>query len=488
MFKWIASRYSLLLFLLIGVSLLVACTEGTPSSQRHYPDTYPIDNRFQDFYEQLGGEKILGPGISPGFSREGNFYQYTVAALLVFDPNAPTSQQYTLASMAQEWGIDEPPEQEPVKPDVPFINGHMIWEEILPYYDEHGLSILGEPLTGVKYNPNKNRYEQYLMNVGFYRQVDDAPGAVHMLPYGAWMCAQACDYEVQDAVPERLTIIPSNEALRQADDIFLEIAARLGFDFTGEPLSEAYLAKDGKFEKIFENIVLFSDPQMPTQVSLRPLPLLLGIEPDPPVPASKDIPRIYFYQTQGDLGYNVPEPFVYYITGHGTMEVSGVPITELHQLSNSVMRQCFTNLCLEYHSNAPAALQIRPSALGIEYSLISVEPVTETPTPKPSGMVSVQVLERYPLLPADQSQIIEALIYEDQNPIKDVEFMVMLSMPDGTQSTVYMSPTDVNGKTSVVLDPIDATNGTVIPYQACILGIFNPPVCILESFVIWQSP
>jgi hypothetical protein len=482
------SRLRLIVFALSFIIILVACDDGGPSPSASLPDTYPIDDRFLDFYNRVGGEDFLGPGISPLFSRDGISYQYTVASLMVFDPNSPVSRQFSLAAIAQEWDIEEPPEPEPVKNNVPFINGHMIWEEVLPYYNELGSAVLGVPLTGVKFNPDKNRYEQYLSNVGFFRIVDDAPGAVHLLPYGAWMCAQACDYEIQEAVPVRQSVTISDEALRQADEIFLEIAARLGSDFTGEPLGEAYLANDGNFEKVFENIVLSSNPQMPSLVSLPPLPLLLGIEPDPPVPASADVRRMYFYSTQDDLGYNVPEAFVYYITEHGTMEVSGVPITELHTLSDTVMRQCFTNICLEYHANAPAALQIRPSALGINYQKQSATPVVETPTTQASGMVSVQVLERFPMLPATQSQIIEALIYEDQKPLKGVEFLVILTMPDGNQKTLYMPPTDESGRSSLTIDPITAQNGIVIPYQACIIGIFDPDVCILENFVIWESP
>jgi hypothetical protein len=170
------------------------------------------------------------------------------------------------------------------------------------------------------------------------------------------------------------------------------------------------------------------------------------------------------------------------------MEVSGPPITELHALSTSVMRQCFSNICLEYHSNAPASLQIRPSALGIDYQKMSASPTVETPTSKPSGMISVQVTERFPMLPANQSQIIEASIFEDQNPLANVEFMVIVTMPDGNQITYYMPMTDESGKSSLILDPIVAQNGIVVPYQACVLGIFNPPVCIVENFIIWQSP
>jgi hypothetical protein len=482
------SRLRLMALALSFVIILTSCDDIGSSPSASFPSKYPIDNNFLDFYNKLGGEDFLGPGISPMFSRGGINYQYTVSSLLVFDTTLPTSQQYKLASIAQEWDIEEPAEPVPVNQNVPYVNGHMIWEEVLPYYNELGATLLGEPLTSVKFNPEKNRYEQYLMNIGFFRLIDDPPGDVHLLPYGAWMCAQACDYKPHEALPVRQMATISNEAIRLADEIFLEIAARLGYEFTGNPISEAYLANDGNFEKLFENIVLSSNPQMPSQVSLRPLPLILGIEPDPPVTASVEGRRMYFYSTQGELGYNVPEPFVYYITGHGTMEVSGVPITELHSLSATVMRQCFTNICLEYHANAPAALQIRPSALGYDYQNLAGKPVVETPVSKPSGMINVQVLERFPMLPTTQSQIIEALIYEEQKPLKGVDFMVILTMPAGNQITVYMPPTDENGKSSLVLDPIAAQSGTVIPYQACVLGIFDPPVCILENFVIWQSP
>lgn len=470
------------------VLILVSCGNNTSSSTSSIPNRYPIAKTFSGFYKSLGGEAFLGPAISPEFSQGGISYQYTVTSLLVFNPTLPSSQQYKLASIAKEWEIEEPAEPNPVSQNVPYLNGHMIWEEVLPYYNELGSDILGDPLTGVKFNPEKDRYEQYLMNVGFYRLVDDPPGAVHLLPYGAWMCAHACNYSSQEALPKRQIIPISDETLSQVDEIFLEIAARLGFEFTGEPLGEAYLASDGYFEKVFENVVLLSNPQMPTQVSLRPLPILLGIEPDLPVAESVDIQQMYFYQTQDNLGYNIPEPFVYYITEHGTMEVSGAPITELQNLNSTVVRQCYTNICLEYHANAPAALQIRPSALGIEYLNRSITPSVVAPTEKPSGMISIQVLERFPMLPSSQSQIIEALIYEDNKPLEGVDLLVVLTMPDGRTTSVNMPPTDGSGKSSLVLDPISAQSGTVVPYQACVLGIYNQPVCIIENFVIWQTP
>jgi hypothetical protein len=118
------------------------------------------------------------------------------------------------------------------------------------------------------------------------------------------------------------------------------------------------------FEKVFDNLVMFSAPESTYRVQFRPLPQLAGIQPEPPVPPMND-PGMVFFPTLGqELGYNIPKLFMDYITMHGTLEISGNPITELHALGNGISRQCFTNICLEYHSKAPETLRVRPTALG----------------------------------------------------------------------------------------------------------------------------
>jgi hypothetical protein len=480
-------KYILFPIALLLVLITTNCRGTSNELFDLYPGSYPIDPIFIEFYEKLGGENVLGPAISPIFSRDGTQYQYTVTSLMVHDTHESPPNDYHLAEIAIEWGIEEPPELASGKPHVPYLNGHNIWEEVLPYYSQHGAIILGEPLTGVVFNEEKGRYEQYLENVGFYRFEDDPEGQVHLLPYGAWMCAGACDFEIEDAIPNRQDSSLSGEAIHHADSVFLEISERLGFDFTGYPLSDTYIASDGNFEKVFANVVLFSNPQNPTKVYLRPLPLLLGINPEPPVPPT-DENGIYFYPTQDNLGYNVPEPFMYYITAHGTMEVSGPPITEYHAIDTSLSKQCFSNICLEYHPNAPEDLHIRPSALGQQYQSVNQQQDVGIDTPQPTGMIGVQVWERYPLLPTNQMQEIGAAIYDNNLPLKGVEFTLVVTMPDGSQRTYYMPPTGDNGQSIIQLESIVASNGTVIPYQVCIIGLVEIPVCVIESFVLWDSP
>ena len=49
--------------------------------------------------------------------------------------------------------------------DAHYVNGHQIWEEILPFYDQYGPDIIGLPLTGVTVNDAKQRYEQYFEGI-----------------------------------------------------------------------------------------------------------------------------------------------------------------------------------------------------------------------------------------------------------------------------------------------------------------------------------
>lgn len=444
--------------------------------------TYPVAVIFEDFYAKLGGEELLGPAISSVFSRGDVRYQYTVNALMVYDPGASYSQRYQLASIAQEWDIEEPPELQPDDPSIPYINGHQVWEEIQPFYKDFGGFLIGSPLTGVRFNEEKNRYEQYFTNLGFYRNESDDAGNIRLMPYGDWYCGSKCSYEVQDAV---LTDTGEDLIVGDIDRIFLESARRLGNDFTGPAVSVTLMASDGNYEKAFKNIVLYSSPDDQSMVYLRPLPQLLGILPDPPVPQSQ-VAGMYFYQVQDELGYNVSQYFIDYITLHGSMELSGPPITEMHPKSDGISWQCFANYCLEYHANAPEAMRVQPASLGSEY--ITMVPPSQPKVTEPAGAIGLLAWERYPLLPSGQSQEIGMAIDEDGVPLAGMEFTLTVTLPDGTQRSYYLPPTGTDGQTSIALDPIDAPNGSSINYQACVVSVLDRPVCIQGMFLIWDNP
>jgi hypothetical protein len=475
---------NVLLLFFIGITFifLASACDKQDEVDSHALGTYPIAVIFEDFYEKLGGEEILGPAISSVFSRGDVRYQYTVNALMVYDPGASYSQRYQLAPIAKEWGIEEPPELQPGDPDVPYINGHQVWEEIRPFYKDFGGFLIGSPLTGVQYNEEKGRYEQYFTNLGFYRNSLDSPGKVHLMPYGDWFCASKCEYEIQDAV----LVSPSDDLMASdIDRVFLEYARRLGNDFTGPAISVTLLASDGNYEKAFKNVVLYVSPDDQNFVYLRPLSQLVGTLPDPPVPPS-DVPGMYFYEVQDELGYNVPQYFLDYIAMHGSMELSGPPITELHPTSDGVSSQCFTNYCLEYNATAPEAMRVQPASLGNKY--IEQVPSTQPKVTEPAGAIGLQAWERYPLLPSGQSQEIGMAIDEDGVPLAGIEFSLTVTLPDGTQRNYFLSPTDADGQTTVSLDPIEAPNGSSILYQACVVSVLDRPVCIPGMFLIWDNP
>jgi hypothetical protein len=493
--------------LLVVFSLLLAACgpEGkepvsvTDSSAR----IYPIDAQFKNIDNRL--ENICGPGISPLFERKGKKYQYTISCLFVYDPNAEAIKRYSISPLGRTWKLEEPAESKPEGGEDIYVNGHVVWNEVVPYYTKFGAGVIGRPLTGVHFYPDQNRYAQYFENMGFYRFKDDPEGEIHLMPYGAWMCKDAC--RPGEVIPQFNSTKKSETtdppAIQAADAAFNEVRDRLGRDFTGFTRSETYQAKDGLFEKVFDNLVMFSAPESTYRIQFRPLPQLTNIQPEPPVPPLND-PGMVFFPTLGqELGYNIPKLFMDYITMHGTLEISGNPITELHALGNGISRQCFTNICLEYHSKAPESLRVRPAALGSQYIqnritplptatlLPPIQPTEEiAPTPKPtatSQALSLQVWERYPLLPPKQSQEIGVALFEGVQPLSNDGFTLNLSLPDGTSSTHVMLPTGPNGQTSVVINPLDVPIGTVIPYQVCITNLLDRPVCVSESFVIWDG-
>jgi hypothetical protein len=63
--------------------LAAACDDAGFSVDPLLPQSIAIDPTFREFYDLLGGEETLGPGISPIFEHRNVYYQYTVAALMV---------------------------------------------------------------------------------------------------------------------------------------------------------------------------------------------------------------------------------------------------------------------------------------------------------------------------------------------------------------------------------------------------------------------
>jgi hypothetical protein len=458
--------------------LLASCVSSSYSAN----GTYPIDVMFTDFYREFGGQQVLGPAISPLFIKDGVSYQYVVSAILAYDPNQIPLKRYQLSRLAaSEWQINGLEEPAQVENRNYYVNGHLIWEELRTFYDQFGSDILGLPLTGVIVDEDKQRYEQYFDGIGFYRNFTDPVGQVHLMPYGAWMCGNSCQYRTVD------TMLPSASYQREysaTEQLFLQVSESLGYRFTGAPLLPPSLGSDGNFQMVFENIVMYIDSQDGNQIKLRPLPSWLGINSGQPV-AHQDVQGLSFFETFSGFGYNIPDIFSEFINQHGTMSVIGEPITEYSKLSDGGFSQCFTNVCLEYHPTAPEELRVRPHTLGNDYLAIGTK--ASTPAPNHNNALQINTWEEHPLIPSGEKQVIYIQAIQNNAPMKEINFSLIVKKPDGIAITYTLNPTGGDGNTSITLDPISGPNGAIVQYEVCVIGSVSPQVCFSRSYTIWDQ-
>lgn len=503
--------------------LAAACEESGSLSYSLLPEQYIVDPVFRDFYELLGGQDTLGPAISPLFEYKGVKYQYTLAALLVYDVYQPDGQRFLLGALGLDLRIAEPPVPQPEGENSRYINGHVIYAGFVSLYERlDGIRFVGKPLTEVHYNAAKRRYEQHFENLGFYWMEDTPEDEVYLLAYGAWKCDASCR---RPPSGNGVVELPYRVAPMFADSV-----ERLGADFTGFAISDAYQTPDGFTEQVFENLVLALDPLQPARVFSRAITARLGYRPEPPHP-NRSQERYTFYAIQGDMGFHIPLHFWEYLSKHGGIEISGAPIGGLAQVKSNIYRQCFVNLCLDEEHLSGGRVRVRPAPLGYSYRLLPVLELRETQTlpeyppsnqpenapaqespsapeapaaqaptlaPEPalslgvssaahSGEMSVQVWESSPMVGPNQSQEIGVSVFLDGAPLQEVEPDLVVMLPEG-RKTYYLFPTGADGQSRQMLEPVNAPSGTLIPYEVCIYARNMDRFCVRDSFLIWQNP
>jgi len=475
-------KLTYILLALLPLLLSTACNFSKPEEP---PIGYEIAPELIGIYERAGGEDVLGIGISPSFPNNGNLYQYTVGAVLVY--NSQTGEDF-LYPLARDWEFESPDEDMPEDVAVPYVNGHQIWEELIPLYETYGVEVWGLPLTGVQGNDEEQRFEQLFERIGFYRNYGDPFGTIHVLHYGDWVCGDRCSYDGGDEGSGPFVhppIPPSDdETLRFYDDAFMAAAERLGWDYTDRPFSSTYWNPDGFYEKIFGNVVMYYDAET-GDVELRELGSGYVVA-EPPAPC---VPEMNCYITQDDMGYNIPDAFLNYIAAHGGLDASGPPITQVLPGANGGIYQCYTNVCLAFDPNAPEELRIGLLDLGRQYKLRQDALATPEPTVPPADDgINLYTRARYPFLDPGQAQEIEIAVYRGNLPLPGANATLWVTMPDGSVQTYLFAPTDANGQAWLEVTVGEADLNTIFPFGVCVVGIVNPPLCEEYSFQIWDSP
>lgn len=502
-------KFIVILSILWIVMLLTSCAGDVPQGETHENDIYEVEPPFREFYEQLGGKDIMGPAISPVFVSGYVKYQYSRAGLFVYDPQMADLRNFSLAPIGLDLSIKEPPEPQPENDSERYVGGHIIPPEFIEMYERlGGVSIVGSPITGVHYNPTNKRMEQYFENLGFYLLEDQPSTGVGLLAYGSWKCGESCGENLQS---QDNILLPT-----ETNKVFQEAVKRLGINFTGFALTEAYISPEGRIEQIFENIVLYTDPDHPGKVFLRPISEKLGILPEPMVSPNFDS-EMNFYPVQGEKGYNIPGYFLDYLAFHGGIEVSGSPISELVRKDEYVYRQCFLNLCLEDHRNLSKSIRIRPAPLGYSYrDLVGkglpeedspsntttpdlnirtpvFTPLLEQPTqvsdssPEIIQEINIKVTKIYPIVNPGQSQEIGVNVYKNTLPMGGVRPEITIWLPDGEVKSYEMGQTGDDGYTRIKIDSVNAPTGTLIPFEVCIDNSSEGRVCVEDTYLIWSE-
>jgi hypothetical protein len=487
LFKLLKSlRKSFLPASLVAIALLLAGCGGNTAATTPEPGTFSIDPIFREFYASLGGQDVLGPAITALFTFRSQQCQYTVNALLCFDPLQQGIDRYSLFPLGEALGIRDEPGAAASGDLV--VDGYQIYEEFEELYHKlYGPLYAGRPLSQPRFNSAKNRIEQYFANVGFYRDLGDPGGKAHLLAYGVYACDSDCRY----SPPQSGIVVTSVESVEQP---FLTQIARLGgLNVFGLALSEPYIAPDGRLEQVYENVVLSAPQEDPNSVSLRSLPVLLGMPTSPPGPKIyNEAEGVIFYGIENELGYHVPLPFDHFIAQHGGREISGNPIGEVTQLGADVYRQCFEHYCLLYDRTAGDDQKVRMAPLGREYLRLAQGGQVEQETPFVFSPDSVHLLVHAgkPRVSAAEAQIFEMTLLRasDQQPIADVEAELTLTLPDGRQERYSMPPTGSDGRAALSVDPLRPApdNGSVIAYRVCLNIPASEPICSADSYLIWN--
>ena len=476
------------LVLLISV-LVVACgplsdrgstlgeTFGTSGGRA---GTYPVDPIFQDFYAYLGGVDMLGPAISPLQDEDGMKRQYVENGLMVYDLQATPSDRYRLAPLGKGFDVAEPAVPDPESTQGRYVAGHIIDPSFIPIYESlGGARFAGRPITEVRHNPAKMRIEQYFENLGFYRLVDEPAGDAHLLAYGVLACDRNCRYPARvEGIPERHSPLP--EPFDSQESI-------LGLSFVGLTLSEPYEAPDGKIEVIFENIVLAAEQGAASRVIARPIVTLVGIEPQAMGKCQPDTLAVCLPGESGQ-GHRVPVLFKDYIQRHGGWALSGMPITEVYPLDERIYRQCYSNICLDFDLDRSDGERLQPVALGETYKEMYYDSLRRGQFEENFQDIHVLIWEKQPMVPSGQAQEIGVTLTEAGMPLVNREPILNLTLPDNSLESYRFPPTDEAGKTVLGIPPVEAPNGTLIPYEVCLTGIYGKTFCVGENYLIWNLP
>lgn len=482
-------RIPLLFVAILFAALFSTACSGinvSPAAPTPY-DHYEVDPIFWAYFKQNGGIEQFGPVLSTLFPNPaGEKLQYIESGLMVYNP---TENRFYFAPLGVDLNLSEPPDSSQTQPGDLVINRYRIHPALVGFYLELGQEIIGAPISNPNYNYAKNRLEQHFENLGLYYQLDDPSKTPGLLSYGLLACTTCQAYP--NSGGGRMQEPISN------DQFLLFINSnQIPFDLLGDPVIGPVLLSDNTTEIVFEHMVLSARDG---QIFIQAIPQSLGHVASE-LFAAIESPILTFFPIQGNLGHNVLNDFHAFITAHGGYAISGAPTTELHNVNpeTNIIRQCFTNLCLDYYPDALEA-PVRPAQLGAEYlnrnaHRFPIDLQTDLKhsgggtTPRNPEVFTLHVSEGCSTINSSTPQTISVMVFSNDIAQSGQNLELFISLPDGIQQLYYLPTTNNNGRTGITVQPISAENSTLIHYEVCLPIEGQESICIKDSYMIWGNP
>jgi hypothetical protein len=474
-----------IIFILFGLCMLLSITAcgsfGTfgPTEPQATAPVIPVDSYFKELYQTLGGEAVLGCALTDLIEREGRKCQYVEAGLMCSNPQDATNKhRYQLEPLGAALQVRDDLQYPMPTPagSRDLGGGFFLFGEFTTLYDRiYGEVYAGRPLTQVRVNHDLNRYEQYFENVGFYRNLNDPVGQVHLIPYGAYLCGPDCSKKLDE-----YWLIQRSAQINQPFELSMAVSKWNNF---GHPLTQPRLAGDGSVEQVYENGLLYARLDDLANVHLRPLVLLTGFVPVQPLVEKNPHKQLVFYEVENGLGHNVPLFFDQFIAAQGGRDLAGNPITELFPIEDGrIYRQCFENYCLDYDQSAEESARVRMVPLGA----VSVDKSQVVRRQFTADTLEIRLEEELPQVGRGEQQrlFIQVLERGSGQPVAFVPGVVHLNLPDKPARSVVFLPTNQDGRSEVVLAPMDGLpNMSVVEYQVCLTLPDDPVICAVDSFI-----
>jgi len=488
-----------------------------------YANGFIIPADFAQFYDQMGGERWVGQPLTrarlnPDKNRIEQYFENMGFFRFADDPpGAVYLMPYGLWKCAGE--CSQYPGVQNASISAPGI------QEVESPFGE-AIARLGTQFTGKKLSPayltDQGAVEQIFQNVVLY-QDQSTPLGVSLRPVSSLLGVASEEYQINSDSLEGYFLEVESGAGYYIPAYFLEFIDRyFGFEISGQPITPLEEIREGVSQQCFENYCLLYDAKAGNGENVRLLPQgqkykdryykniqaptkELTITRHVQLDIWEQLPQLTSHENQqiGACIHEEGQPVVnaravleVYTQGSGTLRYSFEPtdaggcsfltLDPIQAPNGSAIdyQVCFQNLGSEGHCKKDSFLIWGNTEK--EMTSEAVDHQLEEPQGQPS--LEIDVWELSPQLSSSESQEIGACVHLDGIAQENLETQLDLETPNQGVITYQGSPTDAGGCAFFKVDPVDAINGEIIPYQVCFLTKYGEKICQQDDFLIWGNP